>query len=235
MAINREEAKKWSKERIGEELRDLRRLIDEYEEAMSDIDDAEDKIWDEIQNAGSSWRAHSLEEKHLGAGAEAYGNFEEGTYRMREDIEYLKSLLDGNPNISSDTIRQNVSSPENSRQNTYVRSIDRVIYAEPQTRVPHGRRGVSLSTIGDEMRGGCFIATAVYGNENAPEIQVLREFRDNVLMNTGLGRKVIDFYYSGVGERIAELIKERFPSATPTIRRGLDYLVSKYIDKTPKI
>ena len=94
MEINREEARNWSKERIHEELRDLRRLIDEYEEAMSDSEDAENEIWDEIQRAGNSWRAHSLEEKHLGAGAEAYGNLERATYRMKDDIEFLKYLLD---------------------------------------------------------------------------------------------------------------------------------------------
>jgi len=93
MAIDRNEAKKWSKERIGEELRDLRRAIDEYEEAISDSEDAENEIWDEIQKDPTSWRAHSLEEKHLGAGAEAQGNLERATYRMNDDIKYLKSLL----------------------------------------------------------------------------------------------------------------------------------------------
>lgn len=43
--------------------------------------------------------------------------------------------------------------------------------------------------------GGCFIATAAYGSSMAHEINVLRSFRDNVLMRENAGRKFISFYY----------------------------------------
>ena len=35
--------------------------------------------------------------------------------------------------------------------------------------------------------GGCLIATAAYGSEMAPQVQLLREIRDNQLMNTESG------------------------------------------------
>lgn len=35
--------------------------------------------------------------------------------------------------------------------------------------------------------GGCLIATAAYGTELAPQVQLLREVRDNVLFSTGSG------------------------------------------------
>ncbi len=92
--------------------------------------------------------------------------------------------------------------------------------------VLEGRRGVG--SLGDEIRRGCFIATTVYGDENTPEVLVLRDFRDHVLMESWLGRKVVDVYYGGVGERIAELIRGRFPSAVPAIRNRLENLVGKY-------
>ncbi len=48
--------------------------------------------------------------------------------------------------------------------------------------------------------GGCLIATATYGSELAPQVQQLRELRDNQLVNTSLGTNFMnsfnDFYYS---------------------------------------
>ena len=47
--------------------------------------------------------------------------------------------------------------------------------------------------------GGCLIATATYGSELAPQIQQLRELRDNHLLNTESGTLFInsfnDVYY----------------------------------------
>ena len=42
---------------------------------------------------------------------------------------------------------------------------------------------------------GCFIATAAYGTDTAQEIDILREFRDEVLLPNSLGAKFVSFYY----------------------------------------
>jgi len=48
--------------------------------------------------------------------------------------------------------------------------------------------------------GGCLIATATYGSELAPQVQQLRELRDNHLLQTEAGTSFMnsfnDFYYS---------------------------------------
>ena len=48
--------------------------------------------------------------------------------------------------------------------------------------------------------GGCLIATATYGSELAPQVQQLREIRDNSLLTTTSGTQFMstfnDFYYS---------------------------------------
>ena len=48
--------------------------------------------------------------------------------------------------------------------------------------------------------GGCLIATATYGSELSPQVQLLREIRDNQLMNTESGTAFMetfnDVYYS---------------------------------------
>ena len=48
--------------------------------------------------------------------------------------------------------------------------------------------------------GGCLIATATFGSELSPQVQQLRELRDNSILQTESGRSFInsfnDFYYS---------------------------------------
>ena len=52
----------------------------------------------------------------------------------------------------------------------------------------------------ETQNGGCLIATATYGSELAPQVQQLREIRDNKLLNTELGSNFMnsfnDVYYS---------------------------------------
>lgn len=52
----------------------------------------------------------------------------------------------------------------------------------------------------DSEGGGCLVATATYGSELAPEVQKLREIRDNTLLQTESGTNFMnsfnEFYYS---------------------------------------
>lgn len=41
----------------------------------------------------------------------------------------------------------------------------------------------------------CFIATAVYGSIDAPQVGLLREMRDRFLVKTSLGRQFVRLYY----------------------------------------
>ena len=56
------------------------------------------------------------------------------------------------------------------------------------------------SEIINEEGGGCLIATATYGSELSPQVQQLRELRDNQLLNTQFGTAFMgtfnDIYYS---------------------------------------
>ncbi len=53
----------------------------------------------------------------------------------------------------------------------------------------------------------CFIATAAYGTDTAKEIDILREFRNTVLLPNSLGSKLVSFYYR-TSPPIANLISQ---------------------------
>ena len=56
-------------------------------------------------------------------------------------------------------------------------------------------------------QSNCFIATAVYGDINAPEVEILRQFRDSVLQETGIDSELQD---TNVQQSIALALKEVF-------------------------
>jgi hypothetical protein len=66
----------------------------------------------------------------------------------------------------------------------------------------------SGSSSGGSGSGGCFIATAAYGSYAEPDVLVLREFRDNVLCRSLLGRLFIFCYYK-ISPPVADLIVPR--------------------------
>lgn len=47
-----------------------------------------------------------------------------------------------------------------------------------------------------QASGGCYVATAVYGSYDCPEVWTLRRFRDNTLASTWYGRAFIRTYYA---------------------------------------
>ena len=50
--------------------------------------------------------------------------------------------------------------------------------------------------IDKKEKSGCYIATAVYGSYDCPEVWTLRRFRDNTLDRTWYGRAFIRTYYA---------------------------------------
>jgi hypothetical protein len=60
-----------------------------------------------------------------------------------------------------------------------------------------------------EAKKGCIIATATYGSELSPEVQFLRGFRDNTVLNTFAGRNfmtIFNTWYYSFSPRVASII-----------------------------
>ena len=79
-----------------------------------------------------------------------------------------------------------------------------------------------------EDGGGCLIATAAFGTEMAPQIQQLRELRDDVLLQTGTGQTFMtgfnQLYYS-FSPAVADLEREH-PAFRELVRVTITPLVS---------
>ena len=80
----------------------------------------------------------------------------------------------------------------------------------------------------EENGGGCLIATAAYGSELSPQVQLLREIRDNQLLNTEAGSAFMgtfnNVYYS-FSPAIADMQRES-PMFKEIVKLGLTPMLS---------
>jgi len=83
-------------------------------------------------------------------------------------------------------------------------------------------------TLSSSMGGGCLIATATFGSELAPQVQFLRELRDNTVLQTESGTSFMagfnQFYYS-FSPTIADYEREN-PAFKETVKITLTPLLT---------
>lgn len=93
------------------------------------------------------------------------------------------------------------------------------IGGDPPTAVPDPAPG--------ENGGGCLVATAAYGTELAPQIQRLREVRDNVVMDTESGRTFMAWFntvYYAFSPAVADLERQ-----SPHLRGAVALAISPMV------
>ena len=91
------------------------------------------------------------------------------------------------------------------------------------------RRNSRRSSTSGSSSDGCYIATAVYGSYDCPEVWTLRRFRDEYLKGSVFGRLFVRFYYAvspGLVRRVGGRDFFRKP-----VKRVLDQFVIHLKDK----
>ena len=54
----------------------------------------------------------------------------------------------------------------------------------------------NATAVTEKASSGCYVATAVYGSYDCPQVWTLRRYRDNTLAETWYGRAFIHTYYA---------------------------------------
>ncbi|MDC1057526.1 peptidase [Nitrosopumilus sp.] len=98
----------------------------------------------------------------------------------------------------------------------------------PGSKVSTSTNESSENESSEEEGGGCLIATAAYGSEMSPQVQLLREIRDNQLMNTEAGKSFMSgfnemYYY--FSPTIADMEREN-PMFKEVVKLGLTPMLS---------
>jgi len=94
--------------------------------------------------------------------------------------------------------------------------------------VEKGEGVTQADQVAEEKKGGCLIATAAFGSEMAPQVQFLRELRDNTILQTESGTSFMtgfnQFYYS-FSPYIADYEREN-PAFKETVKLALTPLLT---------
>ena len=108
--------------------------------------------------------------------------------------------------------------PEHNTTKKEIQSLLEQIFSPEQLAVMHIKYEKYQGKPDTERKSGCFIATAACG-VNSPEVMTLRHFRDDVLLNSALGRLFVRTYYR-LSPPIASLIAGS-PKARCVVRNVL--------------
>ena len=106
----------------------------------------------------------------------------------KDKSTYIQSLsIFRNGSVSTSGVDINAIDPQLLRT--------RIIETLAADSIKGGSSGKSGSS-GSSSSGGCYVATAVYGSYDCPEVWVLRRYRDHVLLEKPLGRAFVKLYYT---------------------------------------
>lgn len=113
---------------------------------------------------------------------DAYGDIAISCWKLGIQQHYTLSFVLAQKQANADVIQE---------YGDKIRKYE-PFYQEPKVIVSSGNSGGSSSGGG----GGCYVATAVYGSYDCPQVWTLRRFRDYTLAETWYGRAFVRTYYA---------------------------------------
>jgi len=146
--------------------------------------------------------------------------------RMYYSLEIEESALEAKEGII-DTKSVNIEEiPQELVQQQ--KEVEQKIEELESNEISIGTQITEEKQMNDSEGGGCLIATATYGSEMAPQVQLLREIRDNQLLGTDSGESFMtgfnSFYYS-FSPYVADLERQS-PAFKEMVKIGITPLLS---------
>ena len=148
-------------------------------------------------------------------------------YYNLEIQESLDESKEGKIDTKPVNVKEIPQQIEQQQKELEEKQLEEQLNIEPKSIVEES--GIEENQISNpDEGGGCLIATATYGSEMAPQVQLLREIRDNQLMNTESGVSFMtgfnQFYYS-FSPHIADMEREN-PVFKEIVKIGITPLLS---------
>lgn len=109
----------------------------------------------------------------------------------KECILKIDSYMSTNQKINAIKYVREISGLGLAEAKTWVENYKNYNLGEPQK--------INTTTVSSQQatnKSGCYVATAVYGSYDCPEVWTLRRYRDNTLAVTWYGRAFIKMYYA---------------------------------------
>ncbi|GKS66983.1 hypothetical protein YTPLAS73_05300 [Nitrosarchaeum sp.] len=135
--------------------------------------------------------------------------------------EFLAPVLVGNP----EKVRHDIENPHKCRKGRAF-SVSTADFEDIVGELDETHSVADVET--SEPGGGCLIATAAYGTELSPQVQFLREIRDNTVMSTSSGAAFMTGFnqlYYLFSPTIADLEREN-PMFQEAVRAFITPMIS---------
>src|SRR3989344_2417399 len=159
--------------------------------------------------------------------------------RYDEGISYYDLVLEQDPKDVITLNNKGYALSQLGKNDEALVYFNKALDIDPDYELAQENKDIALEELSGKKpeEGGCLIATATFGSELAPQVQFLREIRDNTVLSTASGTSFMTtfnaFYYS-FSPAVADLERQN-PIFKETVKIAITPLLSslsllQYVD-----